>query len=222
MRITTYSKKKKTKQKDGRQKNHERNFQNEKQCFSTSKRIHTCITFSLCEDQLKCKVCLRQRLYYGWESAYIFPHWRDWWFQFFFSFLDSLVHFDSCSQSNPPSKVDALYHNFYGNSWIISELDCLMHKMDSSWKPFSSWCITYTWNTSLMRLNSWRSCIYCDCQPMSLHHFYLGFFRVFPSINIITTILLLLLRRYPLRYYNKCGVDDHRRLCKWIGMTMDQ
>lgn len=139
-----------------------------------------------------------------------------------FSFLDSLVHFDSCSQSNPPSKVDALYHNFYGNSWIISELDCLTHKMDSSWKPFSSWCTTYTWNTSLMRLNSWRSCIYCDCQPMSLHHFYLGFSRVFPSINIITTILLLLLRRYPLRYYNKCGVDDHRRLCKWIGMTMDQ
>lgn len=75
---------KKTKQKDGRQKNHERNFQNEKQCFSTSKRIHTCITYSLCEDQLKCKVCLRQRLYYGWESAYIFPHWRNWWFQFFF------------------------------------------------------------------------------------------------------------------------------------------
>lgn len=116
----------------------------------------------------------------------------------------------------------ALHHNFYGNSWIISELDCLIHKMDSSWKPFSSWCITYTWNTSLMRLNSWRLYIYCDCQPMSLHHFYLGFSRVFPSINIIITILLLLLRRYPLGYYNKCGVDDHRRLCKWIEMTMDR
>lgn len=127
----------KKKQRREAKKNHERNFQNEKQCFSTSKRIHTCITYSLCEDQLKCKVCLRQRLYYGWESAYIFPHWRDWWFHFFF--LNSLVHFDSCSQSNPPSKVGALYHNFYGNSWIISELDCLMHKMDSSWKPFSSW-----------------------------------------------------------------------------------
>lgn len=56
-----------------------------------------------------------------------------------FFFLNSLVYFDSCSQSKPPSKVGALYHNFYGNSWIISELDCLMHKMDSSWKPFSSW-----------------------------------------------------------------------------------